>query len=232
MNKIKLIPEVKVGDILTSVTIVISLVSILISWSIDRDLRRTQEVDKIRKAAAATFAKLERASEISLSIFELAQHYYVEAAEIIAKESSDKSMELSVMKARDFLWKSLNSTRDDIRKAWYDEEIDTGYEQLLSYYPVIRNIYRKTIKNMRNTEDEMLKELLSRTETDIMMSINKGEQFQTALLGNKLRKTSAEIRTKYSGELNSLLYEILSFLTKIIEADNSYLLNRKQPMIE
>jgi hypothetical protein len=52
--------EIKIGDLLTVTTILISLISVLISWNVDRKIGLTKDANAVRDAAANTLGDLER----------------------------------------------------------------------------------------------------------------------------------------------------------------------------
>ena len=64
-HKLSLSREIKVSDFLTATTILISLISVLISWSFDRKIRLAKEADDIRAAAASSLGELERWNDLS-----------------------------------------------------------------------------------------------------------------------------------------------------------------------
>src|SRR5215831_16421217 len=93
---------VKIGDLLTSLSILISLAAVLVTWSRDATLRQRQQADEIRKAAATTLAKLERWQELSSAIFQESQPVFVTVSQNLGKNHDAAS-------ARDYLWRELNS---------------------------------------------------------------------------------------------------------------------------
>src|SRR5512138_2043107 len=100
--------EIGVGDLLTATTIAISLVSVLVSWSLDRKLRLTNEANSIRAAAASVLGDLERSRDLFLSLYPQAQAVFVEASEIATDTKPLESRAERVQRARDYLWKRLN----------------------------------------------------------------------------------------------------------------------------
>jgi hypothetical protein len=129
----KIDPTVEVGDILTSLSIVISVIALLTAWSKDRYLRRKEQANKVRNAAAKTLAKLERWRGLSLWIFQDIQSLFVETSEILARD-------FDFILARDFLWGKLNDARLKTFQRILDEEIEIAYVDLYSYHPIVRNL--------------------------------------------------------------------------------------------
>lgn len=68
-------------DILTSLSILVSIAALLFAWGQDRQIREREQADRIRAAAAETLAKVERWEELSLWFFQDIQPLYVETSE-------------------------------------------------------------------------------------------------------------------------------------------------------
>lgn len=126
-------PTLKIGDLLTSGSILISLVTFLVSWAKDRRIRQKELADKIRAAAAHTLAKLERWEEPSISIADEAQPIFVETSELIDPDEED-----SIILARDYLWKELSRLRAEKLRRVLGEEVEIAYIDLYAYMPGIR----------------------------------------------------------------------------------------------
>jgi hypothetical protein len=62
--------SVKFGDVLASLTIVVSVVALLISWSKDRAVEERAQADRIRSAVAKGVAKLDRWQALHESLFQ------------------------------------------------------------------------------------------------------------------------------------------------------------------
>jgi hypothetical protein len=209
LNNIQFVPDIKIGDILTTFTIVITLFSILYSLQKERALRQKEQADKVRTAGAKTIAKLDRWRDLSLGMFQYFQPIFVDASE---KLSIAPNAEL----VRDFLWKKLNESRINTSEKILQENIETAYVDLYGYYPQIKPLLEEVITLLKKEEDLMFRDLLMVTQADIRYFRDKKEGYRTAELGNRLRKHSKEIRDKFEKRINNILNPIGDLLFKLI----------------
>jgi hypothetical protein len=215
--------EVGVGDLLTASTIAISLISVLVSWGLDRSLQKSKDANSIRLAAAEVLADLERSQDLYLSLYPQAQSALVEASEIALQGIEPRPQR--VQRARDFLWKRVNEIHNAIVLKVIDERLDVGYVRLFSYYSGIRPLYQETLKRMRATDAAMLSDLLRELETRILSFSNSERDTYTATIGNSLRDGASAVESKYRSVFASGLQEAEKFLVERIEASDTALLN-------
>jgi hypothetical protein len=217
--------EVKVGDVFTALTILISLTTVLVSWKVDRKTRLTAQADQIRIAAADTLGELERCNDLLLSIYTRAQSVIVDASEIATSHTETKSL-TRAESARDFLWKKLNEIHTAILNEIVDERVDNGYIKLFSYYPSVRGLYKRTLDELRKEDANMLQELLGGLEVTVISSENGEGASHSASVGNALRATALRVQSKYKPKFQLCLTTTEKFLTDKIEADDNRLLSR------
>src|SRR5712672_1543551 len=98
---------IRLTDVLTSVTVIVSVVALTITWTKDRDTRVREQANHVRVAAADTLAKLERWKALQLSLYDDLQPAFVETSEML-------STDFNVIRARDQLWKKINAARTKI----------------------------------------------------------------------------------------------------------------------
>jgi hypothetical protein len=101
IDGLRLNPTIEFGDLLTIVTIFVSLFILLNEWHKGKALQRKERSDKIRNTALNAWAKLNLWREISLSMFQKIEISFVEASEMLKRDGNPEE-------ARDFLWKELN----------------------------------------------------------------------------------------------------------------------------
>ena len=102
--RLKLDWSIKVSDLLTSITIVVSVIALLISWSKDREAKLTEQANRVRIAAATAIAKLDRWQALQLSMYRELQPTYVEMSELLTDR-------YDVQRVRDQFWKRVNIER-------------------------------------------------------------------------------------------------------------------------
>jgi hypothetical protein len=192
------------------------------SWSKDRTLNRQREANQVRLAAAMTLAKLERWKRISLWYFDDLQADIVETSEMLVRD-------FDVVKARDFLWKRVHTTKFKSLNRVLDEEIDNSYTHISAFYPRIRHLFSLTMDRLREAEELMFQNVAGRTERVVLSFKDKQLGYETAMLGNALRECASSIRSQYTTRIDKELAGLLKFLIGIINADDAGLLARRTP---
>jgi len=226
------IKKLQIGDILTSLTILTSVIAMLISYSQDRNLRIKEKADNYRQASALTIANVERWKILSLSLFQKAQPIFVETSNKIVKKNNnsiniDKINKNEIIIARDFLWENLNKIKTFTDQKIIDEKIEIAYVHLYSYHPAIRNVIINTIELLTKKEDLMFNQLLADTEKNIVSFLNYDRnKYQTPLLGNKLRTTASAIQITYKKDLETVCLPLFNVLYEMIIASDKKLLNK------
>ena len=220
--------ELKVGDVLTAATILISLIGVLVSWSIDRKIRLAREADEIRAAAASRLGDLERWRDLALSIYTEVQPHFVDASELVVSEEEFSTRAARVERARDLLWKRISEAHGRIRHRAVDEKIDSGYTRLFGYYPTVRNLYQETLSRLRSTDDAMVRELLAEVERSIVAFARSREELHSADIGKALRATASQVRARHQEELRRAMRSAEEYLVEKIEADSESLLKRME----
>lgn len=210
---------IKASDILTSLTIFLSVVALLVSWTKDRDVRTREQADRVRTAAAKTIAKLERWEAIQLSLYSELQPTYVEVSEAMAKQ-------FDVVQSRDLLWKRINALRVKIASRVLDEGVETAYVDLLAYHPPIRQSFLKVMADLRAAEDGASRQLLATTEIAILSFEGKRVGYQTAQLGNALRAAARAVEVDFREKTRSRLEGIQNYLYHLLSLSDEQLLFR------
>jgi hypothetical protein len=216
--RINLDRTVKVGDLLTSVSVLVSIVALLIAWSKDIQLRRSEQANKVRGAAAETLAKLERWQEISLFSFDEVQPSFITTSEMLLKS-------FDINQARDYLYKSLTDTRRRTKQLHIEENIEAAYVAIYGYYPAIRPQLSETLRTAKKAEDAMFDAMLLSTQSDILSLDDLKDRYETAMLGNMLRETAIDQKTKYQDELTQIMTPMTSVLLDVMRSTDRNLLN-------
>lgn len=214
-------PKVSMGDILTIVSILISIISLMYSLSKDRELRRKEQADVIRKAAGKTIAKLDRWKEITLSLYQDIQPLLVETTEKLQQN-------FNVIAVRDYLWKNLNEKRTEILNNILKEDIETAYVDLYGFHPRVRSLFEETLSQLKSDQEDVFKKLLDETQDSILSFSGKEDTYQTAELGNKLRYNADAIREESKRTINERLDPLDDFLNRLVSMSDRDLLEGKE----
>ena len=222
--------ELKIGDILTVTTILVSLVTVVVSWNVDRGMRSTRDADEIRAAAVVALGELERWQTIPLSVYANTQGLFVEVGEMITAVDKVPARNKVVIEARDKAWKRINDLYVIIDKKILDERIESGYSKLFTYFPNIREIYLNTIFAFHSVDLEMRREFLIGTERAILDFRNRKaeEPIQSAEVGSALRRVASELQTKYAARFSAERLTTEKYLLDKITANDDALLKKSR----
>jgi hypothetical protein len=86
---------IKISDLLTSLTILVSVITLTVSWSKDRLTREKEQADRVRSAAAKTLTQLDRWQALQLSIFRELQPVFVETSEMLVDNYKGRALPLA-----------------------------------------------------------------------------------------------------------------------------------------
>jgi hypothetical protein len=216
--------EITTGDLLTALTILISLIGaflgLLIASYKDRQLRRKEYADKIRRAAGTIIAKLERWKELSLRFYEDIQPLMMDAdIELMKKQD--------VVGTRDYLWRHLVELRATASQRIVDEEIEIAYADLYGYDSRIHTLYVDSVRRLKKVDADIFGRVLERTQSDVLRLEEQPKPFRSAKLGNALRITCTELSAKLEAQLDELVDEFRNQMVKLIEADDKLIVEKR-----
>jgi hypothetical protein len=203
---VKLKKSIKVGEILTIITILVSVATLLYSQYRDREIRLREQAARTRNAAGKTFAMLQRWQSLNLSLFDELQPVFVETTEVLVKKHDIKE-------TQDFLWKNINTCEAKIADKIMDEGIEIAYSDLLVNLPKYRSFFMKqdeTLQIMRkNTIDEFLVEI----QNNVTSAKNSEGIVE---LRNTLRKTAERFKQDFKKKTDNILEHINEILFDVI----------------
>ncbi len=220
MSSFQLNLQLTLGEILTFIIIVISVVSILIALNKDRHLRRKEQADKVRHAAGVIIAKLERWCELGLRYFEDVQPIITEADIKLVKEQN-------LTDVRDFLWHELVNLRNKTFQRILDEQIETAYADLYGYDPRIQELFVEVVSRFKQLDQDIYMQVLMQTQENVFQLKETKKAFYSAQLGNKLRETSASLGKQYMMLTSWIVAPFRNEMIKLIKASDSEVVNRK-----
>jgi hypothetical protein len=209
--------SIKIGDLLTMATIVVSVTALLISWSKDRDSRQKEQANQVRVAVGTAVAKLDRLQALHLSAFQELQPVFVDTGEMLTRD-------FNVVAARDFLVKSINGQRTKIVGKALDEHIETAYIGLFSHFPAIRPLFLDTLRQLKGAEEEVLGAFLDATQREVMALRQRKADYSSAELERTLRGLAAEHRADLELKTNRILEPVRAFLLQVVTKSDSEIL--------
>jgi len=216
--RLKLDWSIKVSDLLTSITIVVSVIALLISWSKDREAKLTEQANRVRVAAATAIAKLDRWQALQLSMYRELQPTYVEMSEILADR-------YDVQRVRDQFWKRVNVERTRIAQKVLEEQLGTAYSDLLSHFPAARDKFTDAFVKLSAVESAVTENYLGASEHAILSLEGKQKDYMTPILGNALRQAAATHSVSLQTESEAIIGPVREYLFKVISLPDSELIS-------
>ena len=136
--------QVDIGNLLTSISVLIALTGLLYSFAKDRSIRQRDYADKVRSTAATALSKLDRCQSLLSLFYDRMQIAITEADEQIVSTRNN-------VKTRDDFWKKANAARQEILTEFYKEELEISYAPLLPYRPEIYDLFHRTVATVKQT---------------------------------------------------------------------------------
>jgi hypothetical protein len=205
--------SVKVGDILTSLTIFISVIALLLSLAKDRDTKAAEQANKVRRAAADALAKLDRWQGVQLSLYQALQPTFVELSEVLAKN-------YDVVNVRDLFWKKVNIERTRVAKQVFDEQLGTAYTDLLSHFPAARGKFVEAFAKLSEVEDGVTQSFLADSEQSILSLKDEQTTYTTPVLGNALRLHAIRRTTDLRTKSEAIIAPVREYLFSVIALED------------
>jgi hypothetical protein len=222
----KIIPRIdwsiKVRDVLTILTIAVSVIALVYSWSRDTAAEQADRANRVRAAAADVLTKLDRWQALQLSLYQELQPTFVETSEQLKNR-------YDVYAVRDQLYKNITAQRTRIVSKILEEHLETAYVELLTHFPAAREKFTKTYAKLTAIEEANTLNFLGATEADVLGFEGRQEQYYTAMLGNALRESAK----RYSSELRKGSEEVLQpmreYLFMVISLKDDEILSAARP---
>jgi hypothetical protein len=218
-------PEIKIGDFLTPISLIITVLTF--AWTIRKDIvtRQGTEADKVRAAAAKALGKLQRWRELALWYYRDIQSVFVATSNLLAKE-------FDVDSARDHLWTVLPEARVKNSERILNEALETAYVELASYYPGVYDAFRATVATMKKIEEERFADFLQLCQNAVLSLRDRQQDYVPPILGNALRSVTGAVTGVLSDQLNTASAPIEQFLVSVIKQNDHALLERKSSVID
>lgn len=209
---------IKAGDILTSVTIILSVIALVLSLAKDRAARVSDQANKVRAAAASTIVKLDRWQAVQLSMYQELQPTFVELSEELAKQ-------YDVVATRDRFWRQVNLAKTRVNKQVLDEHLATAYADIVTHFPIARVKVIGALTEISGVEQHSTDAFMAEAERAILDLKGKQATYQTADLGNALREAAMQGAKQLKTESDSVLNPVRTYLFGLIEMRNDVIVS-------
>jgi hypothetical protein len=209
--------SIKVRDVLTTLTIAISVTALVLSWSKDRAAQKTERANRVRDAAASILTKLDRWQALQLSLYQELQPAFVEASEQLQKQ-------YDTVLVRDQVWKSVNAQRTHIASKILEEHLEIAYAEILPHFPAARAKFTEAYEKLTAIEEANTMNFLAATEEDVLAFDGKEKHYTTAMLGNALRKSATQYRSELRKETEEVIQPMREYLFDVISKTDDEIL--------
>jgi hypothetical protein len=208
-----------VGNVLTSLTILISLGALLSALAKDRRARERELGDRVRAAAARTLGKLERWQQLSARLYQDVQPLFVDVSQKLHAE-------LDAEAARDLLWRELATARAAAEQRIVDEEIESAYVELYPYHPSVQRRFTETMSRLKEIDAAVYFDFVEQTQGQILAYSGSPKDYTPALLGNDLRLESARAEHRLVTELEQAIGPVREFLVAVVSLSDKEIVSR------
>lgn len=210
MKLIEWDPKVSAGNILTVVSILISVFALAHSASQDREQRERELADARRTAAATVIVKMHQWEQLSELYFQDIQSPIVAATEKYAETSFNEEV------TRDYLWKSLDESRSQYYNRKLEQGISTSYIDLFGYNTCLGQQSFAIVQQIQEDERQMFQAVQASTQ-EVILTYEFQGRYYTADLGDKLRFAVAPVREHYLKKMKDDIAHLEESLTALME---------------
>jgi hypothetical protein len=211
--------KLDVGNVLTSLTILISVAALVSTLAKDRRARERDLGDKVRAAAAKTLGKLERWQQLSARLYQDVQPLFVDVSQKLHAE-------LDAEAARDLLWRELATARTAAEQRIVDEEIESAYVELYPYHPSVQERFAETMSRLKAIDTAVYLDFIKQTQSSVLAYAGAPKDYVPAMLGNDLRVESARAEGRLVSELEQAIRPIREFLVAVVSLSDKEIVSR------
>lgn len=217
MRKIQVKGEITIGEILTIISIVISVVALVYAWNQDRIVSIRSQADSLRQEASQTLAKIGRWEKINIEFYSRLDPYYVQASERFYKDKENIAL-------RDFLWAKVQDRKYKLEEDLLNEQLEFSYYGLLTYYSNIDTLYQTTVLLMEHERSSHF-DLYLRQMEELCLNAEANKE-QTADLGNDFRALSNKHKSQLKSNLKKINADLKAKLRALILTDDDLLIQK------
>ncbi len=212
--------KLTVGDLLTALAIIVSAIGILAELRKDRELKRKEIADRVRKSAGLIVAKVDRWKQLSRHLFDEIHPLITDADALLVKEGD-------IVKVRDYFWRELSTLRADITKRIMEEQIEVAYSDLYGYDPRVHELFNGVVDRLRRVDDRVFIGLLHQTQEEILSREEYPQPFSSAELGNSLRSRSKLFAGRAHDLMESILAPFRAEMARLVYASDDDIASRR-----
>ena len=201
------------GDILTSVTVAISVISLILSQAKDRRAGESKTAKAARVAAARVIAQLDRAARLRVAIYTNLLPEFIDLSRALETD-------FNPIAARDKLWRDVHVASANAAQTLLDERIATAYVDLVAYHPLIREEYVAAFAALERESADTVDAFLIATQKKLLALEKDEDKYTSAIVGNLLRAEATKQSEKLTDTLEAIVAPVRNGLFAYIERDD------------
>ncbi len=212
--------EIDIGQILTVISILGSVVGFGFAWNNDRSLKDKEYADRVRRSASVVTAKVERWAELSDRYFEDLQPTLVDVSEKVTETHSRQP-------ANRILFKGLMDAKAKASQRIVDEQLQLAYMELYGYVPAFQGVFDKTIAEIRSAEASA-QEALSAALQASLVDPSLLAETSTPQVGNVFRNRAESERQKLRTHITEISRPLREKMLSVIQLKDGQLRNAQE----
>ena len=223
-KKFTLKRQLDFGDILTSLSIILSGAALLISWQNDSRLRTKEYADRIRRSTSIVTAKVERWGELSERFYQDIQPTIVDVSEKIAETHN-------IQQANRMLYRGCMDAESKSSQRIVDEQLQVSYMELYGYVPELQPVFDKTIREIKDAEAKSHEELMDRLQ-EMARSRDIRALSTSPEIGNPMRFKITDSRKALAAKIQETTGPLRSKMLQLIQLSDDQLADASKRTIE
>jgi hypothetical protein len=210
--------KITIGELMTVISIIVSAISVLITWRDEQNIQMLENATRTRVEIAKTLNKVNQVIQIQLSFYELIEEDIVEASRIAVVEKDP-------VKSRDYIWEKLYKHRAEVLNIISQNEWEVAYTNLLTYGISADSIYIKSIDRLKGLQETRFNIILKTFAYEIT-TYQPTSNSQTSDLIDRLRELKKTLRDEHAEYSKAATKDLFAFCLELInETDKKLLFN-------
>lgn len=206
--------EVEVGDLLTAASVFLAFVGLLIALLNDRQARRREYADRIRRSAALIVAAMERWSAINLQL-------YHDIRPLLERSDTHLVRFKDETKTRNFLWQGLVEAHAEALHRVFAEKVEVEYAGLNGYDARVEALFKAAAGALQRAERVAFDTLLLRAQDLLLEEASQFLPFETGWLGDQLMIISRDVERRLRDESQTAITAFGTAMQKLLCASDS-----------
>jgi heme/copper-type cytochrome/quinol oxidase subunit 2 len=207
--------KITIGELMTVISILVSAISVLITWRYEQKIKLLENATRKRIEIARTLNTVNQVIQIHLSFYELIEEDIVETSHICIEKKNP-------IQARDYIWEKFYQHRAGILSTLAQNDWEVAYTNLLSAGITADSLYIRSINRLKGLQQRQFEILLRDFESSILsFDTTAGNVNELTDMLRELKNAQREMHLAYTRRATE---ELNSFCLKLIKSTDKHLL--------